>query len=327
MGLTNPINAKTVALLGFRIKYSVSLGGNMKKALRFFYALLAASVFMGCANDSSESSAVEIVTDFPSGTTVWEGSSKFYSDENGEWQSEPEGFIYAYFKGVVEGDQILITHEKNDSWDDDWSVFEMSGLYWNDHFTFGGSITNGEVGAWESGDYAGNRYVRPYTGTQTTAITLSKLDAKRVNSTGGITIWGTGFTVKKIVVVSDTVVTALDYDTGWTITDASTTYPVEFWYDVPIYDSDGSISEERLGALLKKDDDGYTDLISGTCTADYSSQKGTWRITKIDYSDSSSEIPSDVFTENAVFDVSWTATTLTLTLQSDSTKTYTFTAK
>ena len=167
----------------------------MKKALRFFYALLAASVFVGCANDSSENSSVEIVTDFPSGTTVWEGSSRFYSDENGAWQSEPEGFIYAYFTGVSTGDQILITHEKNDSWDDDWSVFEMSGLYWVDHFTFGGSVTNGEVSAWEAGDYAGTRYVRPYTGTQTTAITLSKLDAEIVNNTGGITIWGTGFDI------------------------------------------------------------------------------------------------------------------------------------
>ena len=176
----------------------------MKKALRFFYALLAASVFVGCANDSSENSGVEIVTDFPSGTTVWEGSSRFYSDENGAWQSEPEGFLKITFKGTVStGDQILITHEKNDSWDDDWSVFEMSGLYWGDHFTFGGSVTNGEVSAWEAGDYAGTRYVRPYTGTQTTAITLSKLDAERVNSTGGITIWGTGFDIKKVVVVSD----------------------------------------------------------------------------------------------------------------------------
>ena len=277
-------------------------------------------------SESGDESEITIVTNFPSGVTVWEGTHRFYSDENG-WQSIPDGQVQVCFKGTVrEGDQILITHEKNDSWDDNWSVFQMIGVFWKGkNFTYKGGVTNGKVDEWQDGV----KYVKPYTGTQTTAITLSAFDAEQVNSTGGITIYGTGFDVKKVVVVSDGVTAGGTFpptcSTDYTVTIDGTPYEIYFNSVPEVYhgDTDWFAFSSQIG------DDGYYHSPYGDVELDIYSRKGTWTIatdTNSYFPSATTNIPS-TFREGAVFDVSWTNTTLMLTLQSDRTKTYTFTAR
>ena len=280
------------------------------------------------STESGDDSEITIVTNFPSGVTVWEGSHKFYSDENGGWQSIPDGHVMVYFKGTVrEGDQILITHEKNDSWDDNWSVFQMIGLFWQGkNFTYKGGVTNGKVDEWQDGV----KYVKPYTGTQTTAITFSAFDAEQVNSTGGITLYGTGFDVKKVVIISDGVTAGGTFpptcSTDYTVTIDGTPYEIYFNSVPGVYQGDDT-DWFPFSAQIEKDS--YYHAPYGDVELDIFSRKGTWTIatdTASNFSSAITNIP-DVFKKDALFDVSWTNTSLTLTLQSDSTKTYTFTAR
>ena len=167
--------------------------------------LISTAIFIGC-NDSNSSDTSMIVTNFDEGVTVWEGNVKFLIDENNEWYTEPEdSFISTSFQNVKEGDQILIIHTDNGQSSEEWRVFEFCGYEdWKEKFTLNGNPVNAKVGTWGEDNHS---YLRPFTTNQTTAISLSASDADIINSTGGMIVYGNGFTVKKIVVVSDTVVT------------------------------------------------------------------------------------------------------------------------
>lgn len=165
--------------------------------------------FIACSNgsNSSESSTKPndtptIVTDFEEGVTVWEGTVKFLIDENKEWYSEPTGFISTSFQNVREGDTILIIHKDNGSSSEEPRVFQFMGYDWKGKFTLNGKTINATVGTWGEDNRS---YLQPLTNNQTTAISLSASDAEIINSTGGMIVYGNGFTVEKIVVVSTTV--------------------------------------------------------------------------------------------------------------------------
>lgn len=161
--------------------------------------------FIACSNGSNSSEPNDtptIVTDFEEGITVWEGTVKFLIDENKEWYSEPTGFISTSFQNVREGDTILIIHTDNGSASEEPRVFEFRGYNWKGKFTLNGKTINATVGTWGEDNHS---YLQPLTNNQTTAISLSASDAEIINSTGGMIVYGNGFTVEKIVVVSATV--------------------------------------------------------------------------------------------------------------------------
>lgn len=167
--------------------------------------------FIACSNGSNSSEpstkpndTPTIVTDFEEGVTVWEGTVKFLIDENKEWYSEPTGFISTSFQNVREGDTILIIHKDNGSSSEEPRVFQFMGYDWKEKFTLNGKTINATVGTWGEDNRS---YLQPLTNNQTTAISLSASDAEIINSTGGMIVYGNGFTVEKIVVVSATVIT------------------------------------------------------------------------------------------------------------------------
>ena len=157
--------------------------------------------FLSCQNDVSSSDDYPIVMEFEAGTTVWEGSSMFLVDDEGNWFSRPDGFITIYFSGVKEGDQIQITHTENSMSDYDYTALEFQGRDWTGGtLTLGGNCVNCTKRTWLEG-YA---YLKPYSANQTAAFNLTASDAKIINEANGLTIYGDGYTVKKVVIVSDT---------------------------------------------------------------------------------------------------------------------------
>ena len=163
--------------------------------------LLINFTFVSCQNDTTTSDDYTIVTEFEAGTTVWEGSSMFLVDDEGNWFSRPDGFITIYFSGVKEGDQIQITHTENSMSDYDYTALEFQGRDWTGGtLTLGGNCVNCTKRTW----LEGHAYLKPYSANQTTAFNLTASDAKIINETKGLSIYGDGYTVKKVVIVSDT---------------------------------------------------------------------------------------------------------------------------
>ena len=147
---------------------------------------------------SASKSDYTIVTDFASGTTVWTGNQVFSCDENcNNWT----GSVTLRFHGVSAGDQILITHEANESYTNwGYKTLKIAGYdKWDDlHLALDGKLINCSIGG-----TATDTTLPLYTATQTTGIVLSEKDAEIINTYHGITLWGIGVTIKKIVVVSN----------------------------------------------------------------------------------------------------------------------------
>lgn len=161
----------------------------------------------------------ETMTDFPSGTTVWQGSVAFVLDAKGEWS----GNFGLGISGVQEGDLILITHAGNSVPESyAWRVFEFQGYNWKGgYFTLGGKTVNAAKRI-QDADSVRNIPARgnlvPNSSSQTSGFYLSASDAAIINSTGGITIYGCGYTVTKVVVVSSALVVSNNYKLkkdGW----------------------------------------------------------------------------------------------------------------
>ncbi|MBQ3824853.1 MAG: hypothetical protein II811_01815 [Spirochaetaceae bacterium] len=161
---------------------------------------LESGTLTNTANPSDTKTATKsdytIVTDFASGTTVWTGNQVFSCDENcNNWA----GNVTVRFHGVCAGDQILITHEANSYTSLGWKTLKIAGYrQWDDkQLSLDGKLINSNLGGSST-----DKTLDVYSASQTTGIVLSEKDAEIINTYRGITLWGIGVTIKKIVVVS-----------------------------------------------------------------------------------------------------------------------------
>ena len=181
------------------IVYKISAGNTTTT----YTGTLESGTLTNTANPSDTKTAAKsdytIVTDFASGTTVWTGNQVFSCDESGNnWA----GSVTVRFHGVCAGDQILITHIANEYIPFGQKSLKVAGYRkWDDmQLKFSGSLINCTTNHTWSSDT--DKHLQPYTENQTSGIVLSAEDADIINSTRGITIWGVGYTITKIVVVS-----------------------------------------------------------------------------------------------------------------------------
>ncbi len=193
------------------IVYKISAGNTTTT----YTGTLESGTLTNTANPSDTKTAAKsdytIVTDFASGTTVWTGNQVFSCDESGNnWA----GSVSVKFNGVSAGDQILITHEANSYTSLGWKTLKIAGFrQWDDkQLSLDGKLINCNLGG-----SATDKTLDVYSASQTTGIVLSEKDAEIINTYRGITLWGIGVTIKKIVVVSSGVtgiVTSLAKN-GW----------------------------------------------------------------------------------------------------------------
>lgn len=326
---------------------------NFKSISNFFVSILICSIFFGCANDSSSSStnaattntsgnstSPEVITDFPSGTTVWEGNCMFLADDSDNWFSRPDGFINVSFSEVSEGDLILITHKENSMSNHKWAAFEFQGYNWKGgRFKNKGKGVNCKIETWPAEpekDITERGVLKPYTPTQTTGIYLTTEDAAIINQTGGMVLYGCGYTVTKIVVVSKTLeinVQNVTFKTDFTVTSPAGDVKTDIGFRIESNKAyflywNNTVNQWNRVEVAEESVSAGSELPIFHMQADYTlnkkNQSGVMTIKSIYLSDS--DLPADVFCKNNVFNFYYSAdlSSITLVLSSDRTKSYTF---
>lgn len=321
---------------------------NFKSISKFFVSILICSIFFSCANDSSSSStdaattntsgnstSPEVITDFPSGTTVWEGNCMFLADDSDNWFSRPDGFINVSFSEVSEGDLILITHKENSMSNHKWAAFEFQGYNWKGgRFKNKGKGVNCKIETWPAEpekDITERGVLKPYTPTQTTGIYLTTEDAAIINQTGGMVLYGCGYTVTKIVVVSKTLeinVQNVTFKTDFTVTRPALDVKTKIGFRIQtnkayfLYWNDIVKQWDRVDASEASEFSIFH--MEADYTLNKKNQSGVMTIKSIYLSDS--DLPADVFCKDNVFNFYYSAdlSSITLVLSSDRTKSYTF---
>lgn len=281
-------------------------------------------LFMGCSNDSNDSndSSDDIVTDFPSGTTVWEGSIDL-GDWDLRWPMEA-----THFSTFEAGDQIQITHEASPTYSD-YTELDISpyGIDWGENRLINGSGINCSPS---------DKGLNPFTKKQTTAYTFTADDIAKIKDFG-LVIWGSGLKITKVTFACKTApklnLFGYVYETSYTVTRTDTTNGVTLTNE-PLYiqmtDYGDNSNEGLMGFRINRDItiDGTAESwlgVSGIIEFSPTERTGTMIIYErknnihiLQSATSSSYTVPDDFSEGEEFTVSYTADYKTLSLTNTS---------
>lgn len=331
---------------------------NIKRTLPAFLLLLP-FLFWSCANDSSSSTnsnttssnstnsnsennttktKVNLVTDFPDGTTIWTGKCRYLIDGK-DWLA-PDNWLSLSITNVKAGDLILISHQENSA-SSITIEFEATGANWKDNeksrLLFDGKNINCDrfyCEAEPSRNIPERGNLKLYTANQTTGFYLSEHDAKIINDTGGFLIYGAGFTITKVVIVSNTA----EYEVQ------GVTFKTDFTYKgMPVaFRIEGKGTEQKIAVFLfwlyDSEHNKYTWVRHGltggngslfhmeaSYTLNKHTRAGTISITSASMEDAT--VPEGAFASGKTYSFTYPADVSTITLVDESNTSNSFTFK